>query len=195
MINKKIQLTFPLLLHLNSSSGSNSPHLKFFPSAHPSRTLTTQPTGLPPKSQNKKKETEKMPILQFYTSPNQLTSDEKAELVKTITERYTLRLPAFFVNVMFNEVSLLLPITHHPLSSPPFPHHSFFLSSPPKFKMPTDRYCVRVAPPQLLLRRRQTHRREVRACDGRSHRDELGEGEWTRERVFGVVGRCFEGEV
>jgi hypothetical protein len=62
-----------------------------------------------------------MPILQFYTSPNQLTSDEKAELVKTITERYTLRLPAFFVNVMFNEVSLLLLIIHHPLS-PPLPH-------------------------------------------------------------------------
>jgi hypothetical protein len=67
-----------------------------------------------------------MPILQFYTSPNQLTSDEKAELVKTITERYTLRLPAFFVNVMFNEVSLLLPITHDPLFLPPSAHHSFF---------------------------------------------------------------------
>jgi hypothetical protein len=52
-----------------------------------------------------------MPILQFYTSPNQLTSDEKAELVKTITERYMQRLPAFFVNVMFNEV-------RHPSSSP-----------------------------------------------------------------------------
>jgi hypothetical protein len=69
-----------------------------------------------------------MPILQFYTSPNQLTSDEKAELVKTITERYTLRLPAFFVNVMFNEVSLLLPITHDPLFSPLLhtPQPSFF---------------------------------------------------------------------
>lgn len=69
---------------------------------------------------------DKMPILQFYTSPAQLSAEEKAELVKTITERYTQRLPAFFVNVMFNEVS-----HHPPLLSPLFPH------SPSQYSFPS----------------------------------------------------------
>ena len=82
----------------------------------------------------------KMPILQFYTSPNQLTSAEKEELVKIITERYTLRLPAFFVNVMFNEVSLALflislsspsAISHQSSSHYPVTHYS-----PPPLLLP-----------------------------------------------------------
>jgi phenylpyruvate tautomerase PptA (4-oxalocrotonate tautomerase family) len=46
-----------------------------------------------------------MPVLQFYINPNQLTSEEKGELVKTLTDFYAKWMPAFFVNIMFNEVS------------------------------------------------------------------------------------------
>ena len=110
-----------------------------------------------------------MPILQFYTSPNQLTSAEKEELVKVITERYTLRLPAFFVNVMFNEVSLAFflislsipaqislsspsaisdqssshyPVTHYPLPLPHTPPSSASpLLSSPLSSHPQFSYC------------------------------------------------------
>jgi phenylpyruvate tautomerase PptA (4-oxalocrotonate tautomerase family) len=46
-----------------------------------------------------------MPLLQFYTNVNQLTQAEKEELAKTLTDRYATRMPAFFVDIVFNEVS------------------------------------------------------------------------------------------
>jgi phenylpyruvate tautomerase PptA (4-oxalocrotonate tautomerase family) len=61
-----------------------------------------------------------MPVLQFYTNPNQLTPEEKEELVKTLTDAYAKWMPAFFVNIMFNEVS-------H--SHPPLSVHSLSLTS------------------------------------------------------------------
>lgn len=45
-----------------------------------------------------------MPILKFYTSPGQLTDEEKQELATTLTAGYTKMMPAFFVNIMFHEV-------------------------------------------------------------------------------------------
>ncbi|KAE9364947.1 hypothetical protein N431DRAFT_386903 [Stipitochalara longipes BDJ] len=56
-----------------------------------------------------------MPVLQFYTNTNQLTLAEKEELVGTLTEFYAQRMPAFFVNIMFNEL----------------PHGSFFVGGKP----------------------------------------------------------------
>ena len=115
-----------LLLHLRSSSSSHSPPLLSFLLQSSKRNLTTIPSRTERERGRERETGRKMPILQFYTSPNQLTAEEKAELVKVITERYTLRLPAFFVNIMFNEVSLALflfsshqssPITHQPSAS------------------------------------------------------------------------------
>lgn len=45
-----------------------------------------------------------MPLLQFYTSPGQLTAEEKQEIATVFTARYTKLLPAFYVNIIFNEV-------------------------------------------------------------------------------------------
>lgn len=47
----------------------------------------------------------KMPILKFYTSRNQLTSVEKQELATVLTNRYASFMPAFYVNIIFHEVS------------------------------------------------------------------------------------------
>ena len=46
-----------------------------------------------------------MPILKLYTSPGQLTDEEKQELATILTSGYTKLMPAFFVNIMFHEVS------------------------------------------------------------------------------------------
>lgn len=46
-----------------------------------------------------------MPVLQFYTNTNQLTAAEKQELARILTDFYAQRMPDFFVNIMFNEVS------------------------------------------------------------------------------------------
>ena len=103
----------------------------------------------------------KMPILQFYTSPNQLTSAEKEELVKIITERYTLRLPAFFVNVMFNEVSLALflislsipaqislsspsAISDQPSSHYPITHHASIIHPSSPTPTPTPKLLISI---------------------------------------------------
>ncbi|KAN0089035.1 putative oxalocrotonate tautomerase [Hyaloscypha variabilis] len=56
-----------------------------------------------------------MPLLQFYTNVNQLTQAEKEELAKTLTDRYATRMPAFFVDIVFNEL----------------PHGSFFAGGKP----------------------------------------------------------------
>jgi len=48
-----------------------------------------------------------MPLLQFYTSPGQLTAVEKQEMASTLTAKYAKIMPAFFVNVIFHEVILL----------------------------------------------------------------------------------------
>jgi phenylpyruvate tautomerase PptA (4-oxalocrotonate tautomerase family) len=56
-----------------------------------------------------------MPLLKFYTSPNQLTPAEKQELATVLTARYTRLLPAFYVSIVFNEV--LAPLSH------PLPPH------------------------------------------------------------------------
>lgn len=67
-----------------------------------------------------------MPLLKFYTSPNQLTSTEKQDLAKIFTARYARAMPAFFVDIVFHEVH------HLPLSSPftnplQVPEDSFFV--------------------------------------------------------------------
>jgi len=49
-----------------------------------------------------------MPLLKFYTNPGQLTADEKQDLVDILMSRYTRLLPAFYVSIVFNEVSGLL---------------------------------------------------------------------------------------
>jgi hypothetical protein len=60
-----------------------------------------------------------MPILKFYTSPGQLTDEEKQELVTTLTAGYTKIMPDFFVNIMFHEVCFFFGILHwipyHPM--------------------------------------------------------------------------------
>ena len=58
-----------------------------------------------------------MPILKLYTTQNQLTSAEKAELAKVLTAGYSRIMPAFFVNIMFHEVCNRLFLTP-PISSP-----------------------------------------------------------------------------
>lgn len=45
-----------------------------------------------------------MPLLQFYTSPNQLTQAEREQLSAVITAFYARLFPAFFVAIVFNEV-------------------------------------------------------------------------------------------
>lgn len=45
-----------------------------------------------------------MPLLQFYTSPNQLSQSEQDHLVAVITTFYARLFPAFFVIIIFNEV-------------------------------------------------------------------------------------------
>ncbi|KAK0105517.1 hypothetical protein ONS95_004122 [Cadophora gregata] len=45
-----------------------------------------------------------MPILKLYTSPGQLTDEEKQELATVLTAGYTKSMPAFFVNIMFHEL-------------------------------------------------------------------------------------------
>ncbi|CAG8975454.1 hypothetical protein HYALB_00004768 [Hymenoscyphus albidus] len=45
-----------------------------------------------------------MPILKFYTSPNQLSSVEKQDLATVLTSKYAELMPAFFVNIMFHEL-------------------------------------------------------------------------------------------
>jgi phenylpyruvate tautomerase PptA (4-oxalocrotonate tautomerase family) len=45
-----------------------------------------------------------MPLLTFYTSPNQLTAAEKRELATVLTARYARAMPAFFVDIVFLEV-------------------------------------------------------------------------------------------
>ncbi|KAH8660949.1 putative oxalocrotonate tautomerase [Tricladium varicosporioides] len=45
-----------------------------------------------------------MPLLKFYITPGQLTSEEKQDLATTLTSRYAKGMPAFFVNIVFHEI-------------------------------------------------------------------------------------------
>ena len=49
-----------------------------------------------------------MPLLQFYTNPGQLTQAERDHLSEVITAFYARLFPAFFVVIIFNEVSPFL---------------------------------------------------------------------------------------
>lgn len=72
-----------------------------------------------------------MPILKFYTSPGQLTDAEKQELATELTSRYATMMPAFFVNIMFHEVCLILTCLSSPaIPHSPFPDHHFLLLLP-----------------------------------------------------------------
>jgi len=110
-----------------------------------------------------------MPLLQFYTNPDQLTADEKQELVTTLTAFYARFMPDFFVNIVFNEASPnhlshgskfgeTTKINHQQL-----PHGSFFMGG-----KPTDGNFVRFTADHIAVNWKKDSKRE------RSYLDWLG---------------------
>ncbi|KAH7311833.1 putative oxalocrotonate tautomerase [Rhexocercosporidium sp. MPI-PUGE-AT-0058] len=85
-----------------------------------------------------------MPILKFYTSPGQLTDEEKQELVTTLTAGYTKIMPDFFVNIMFHEL----------------PHGSFFMGG-----KPTDGKFVRFTAEHIAMNFKEDLERANRYLD------------------------------
>lgn len=78
-----------------------------------------------------------MPLLQFYTSPNQLSQTEQDHLVSVITTFYARLFPAFFVIIIFNEVDSYIS-----LSLPNLPFPLFFLQSTQLPRHPIEDYKI-----------------------------------------------------
>ncbi|KAG4438456.1 hypothetical protein IFR05_006066 [Cadophora sp. M221] len=103
-----------------------------------------------------------MPILKFYTSPGQLTDEEKQELATTLTAGYSKMMPAFFVNIMFHEL----------------PHGSFFMAG-----KPTNGKFVRFTAEHIAMNFKEDFERANRYLDwvGKIFKERFEPRGWTWE--------------